>query len=453
LKNINSFQNYKTPYKNTFPSRSKASVAVDESEYEYAFRDDYYYPERERIRLSKTPFVVFFVLLAMVICYSFLAYTKIPLISKWRYIYIDTAMATMHHQWLATAIMPVSEINTVLLENARLAEHQSELITSWDIPSIGTVSTVAADEMDSEADPELLESVNALRAEDSFYETFDELDRNSFEAYLAANPDFLANGYEHIYINTAAMRGGGTGTYTLQGDEILVVDADNGILIVRVKGSGYVGNVAIVKDASQVSLAPCSRLGVSGDYLEKIVSDNNAVLGINASGFYDAEGVGNGGRVCGLLISNGTLMSAERWSSWPVIGFGYDDRLYIGQGLDINTLRDAVEFGPIEIINGTDANNGYSLYGIQPRTSIGQSADGDVMFLTIDGRQPGYSLGTTVPECAAILLRYGAVQACNLDGGSSTIMYYMGQTISSPTLNRTDARPIPDAWIVSGTQK
>ena len=61
-------------------------------------------------------------------------------------------------------------------------------------------------------------------------------------------------------------------------------------------------------------------------------------------------------------------------------------------------------------------------WGMQPRSALGQTKDGEVLLLVVDGRQMGYSLGCTVSDCADILLRHKAYQANNLDGGSSAIM-------------------------------
>ena len=58
-----------------------------------------------------------------------------------------------------------------------------------------------------------------------------------------------------------------------------------------------------------------------------------------------------------------------------------------------------------------------------PRTALGLSKDGRyLMLLAIDGRQPGYSMGATMEEVAAWLLRFGASEGLNLDGGGSTAL-------------------------------
>jgi exopolysaccharide biosynthesis protein len=57
-------------------------------------------------------------------------------------------------------------------------------------------------------------------------------------------------------------------------------------------------------------------------------------------------------------------------------------------------------------------------------------------------------LGTTVGVCADILLKYGAYQASNLDGGSSTIMIYRDKVITKPSSTTNVGRPVPDAFVV-----
>lgn len=57
-----------------------------------------------------------------------------------------------------------------------------------------------------------------------------------------------------------------------------------------------------------------------------------------------------------------------------------------------------------------------------PRTAIGVRADGTVIFYTLDGRQPGYSIGATCAQVAQRLLELGCVDAVGLDGGGSTTL-------------------------------
>ena len=68
--------------------------------------------------------------------------------------------------------------------------------------------------------------------------------------------------------------------------------------------------------------------------------------------------------------------------------------------------------------------------------------------LIVDGRQVGYSLGCTVAECADIMLRYGAYQGANMDGGSSAVMWYKGEQITKSSSKAGNGRYMPDALIV-----
>ena len=95
--------------------------------------------------------------------------------------------------------------------------------------------------------------------------------------------------------------------------------------------------------------------------------------------------------------------------------------------------------------------------GFNPRTAIGQRADGAVIFLCIDGRQPG-SVGGTYKDCIDIMVEYGAVNACNMDGGSSSIMLYRnyqtGQVEmgNSYSVLQSEPRRMPNFWMVKPLQ-
>ena len=83
-------------------------------------------------------------------------------------------------------------------------------------------------------------------------------------------------------------------------------------------------------------------------------------------------------------------------------------------------------------------------WGVGPRTAIGQRKDGTVLFLVIDGRQPGYSVGATLRDIQNIMYEEGAVIAANLDGGSSSTLYYNGKVINKPA-DLLGERMIPTA--------
>jgi len=67
--------------------------------------------------------------------------------------------------------------------------------------------------------------------------------------------------------------------------------------------------------------------------------------------------------------------------------------------------------------------------------------------LVVDGRQPGYSLGATLLDIQNILYEQGAYVAANLDGGSSTTMFYKGRVVDKPC-GMLGERMVPTAFIV-----
>ena len=301
------------------------------------------------------------------------------------------------------------------------------------------------------------EEEQASTPEERFYQTFSELDRDSFEAFLRDNPEYIADGYENININLIKDpedKNYNTGIKTKQGDTVLAVNAQHGILIAEIVGEDslgmeYAGKVALCKQPENIIVGTCRGLYEYGSYVSEMVSDYNAILGINASGFDDYEGNGTGGLPYGFLKSEGKTLQPAVGDTWKIIGFDEDDHLQIGAFSDTSNLRDAVEFHPALIINGENLVAGSGLNDQQPRTAIGQAQDGTVIMLVIDGRQL-HSFGISIERCGEIMERYGAYQASMLDGGSSSVMVYDGREITSPTTlsQNPEGRYLPDAFLV-----
>ena len=103
-------------------------------------------------------------------------------------------------------------------------------------------------------------------------------------------------------------------------------------------------------------------------------------------------------------------------------------------------------FGPILIANGQKMDAETLDSGVNPRTAIGQRGDGAIILLVVDGRQ-AYSFGVTYEDCADILLNYGCINAMNMDGGSSTSMYYNGKLVNHPSNQAGGTRYLPTAWL------
>lgn len=83
-----------------------------------------------------------------------------------------------------------------------------------------------------------------------------------------------------------------------------------------------------------------------------------------------------------------------------------------------------------------------------PRTAVAKLKDGKFLMVTVDGRQPGVSVGMTLQELAEYLLSLGAVEAVNLDGGGSTTMYLDGKVANTPS-DKEGERKVGDAIVVT----
>lgn len=232
--------------------------------------------------------------------------------------------------------------------------------------------------------------------------------------------------------------------------EIPVEEEKKEITVEKITGKNYVGYVMIIPDASKVKLVD-SRKQTTGTQLSEIVKNNNAIAGINAGGFTDDGGVGKGNLLCKATIIDKKLLYGYKNTKYSLIGLTEDKKLVLGkytyqQALDIG-IESAVEFGPYLIVNGNNQITNSNSGGIHPRTAIGQKKDGTFIFVVIDGRQPGYSIGTNLLELQNIFNKYDAYNAANLDGGSSSTMCYNGKIINK-TSTPMGQRYLPNAFIV-----
>lgn len=214
-------------------------------------------------------------------------------------------------------------------------------------------------------------------------------------------------------------------------------DSDEEALeLVDITGGTYRGKMLIIKDPSRVFVGTSGTYGEGfrGTTVMNMAERYGCVAGTNAGGFQDENGMGAGGVPLGMVISEGRLKWGSLDAQYEIIGFDKNDVLYVGkmtghQALEAE-IRDAVCFGPALIVNGVPRNaNGSLGGGLNPRTAIGQRADGTVLLLVIDGRQAS-SIGATYDDLVSIMTEYGAVNAANLDGGSSSHMVYNGEIIT-----------------------
>lgn len=252
-------------------------------------------------------------------------------------------------------------------------------------------------------------------------------------------------------------------------------DYPDGIRIEEVKGNTYNAYVMIIRDPSKVYLSTSTdrfSKDIPGTRITDQIETENALAAINAGAFFDngtsSSAVGSVPE--GLVISGGEVV----WNSGKApeegfVGLNKDNVLIVAEKMTADKakeleIRDGCCFGPVLVMNGQineveyNANSGYN-----PRTAIGQRADGAILFVCIDGRQTS-SLGATYGDIIDIMVEYGAVNACNLDGGSSTVMLYRDQygrygeagqvqMINNYSLLQEKPRRMPTFFMVAPTEE
>lgn len=227
----------------------------------------------------------------------------------------------------------------------------------------------------------------------------------------------------------------------------------DGIEIIEVKKESFNGVIMKISDPKRVFLGIPDSYGESsvGLTLRQMAAKYGAIGGINAGGFYDPNGSGTGGIPDGLVINDGELIWGNANTAYNVIGFDGDGILHVGSMTGSTALSLGIKyaccFGPTLVVNGKPCNVRGSLGGgMNPRTAIGQTADGSVLFVVINGRSLG-SLGATYDDLTDLLIEYGAVNGSNLDGGSSSLLLYNGEflNVSASVIGE---RELPTSFLV-----
>ena len=368
------------------------------------------------------------VLLFLIVNYGLFVYSSIPFYEKWRTIYIETAMSTLNHQWLATKFIPDSIIQDVMKNVADANEGQKKVKTVWK-------------KVDKNSNARVVKKSNKASW---FYDLYWEIDEDSFEKYLDKHPTLKKKGYDELVINNLDDRD--KTLKTKFGETIRVLDVPENLLIVEVTGGNYVGTLAICKNPDQITMKKAQDFGNMGDQILSYTKKN--VLAINGSGFQDPNGEGVGGTIVGSFVLDGKEYGKPEYN-YLFFGYKEDHRLYISWGIeDLKSYDWGLQFAPALIVNGNKIVQGTNGWGLQPRTAIGQTEEGEFLLLIVDGRQVGYSLGCTVEDCANIMDRHKAYQAVNMDGGSSSIMAYRDRIITRNSSALEEGRYLPNSIVV-----
>ncbi|GGI98577.1 exopolysaccharide biosynthesis protein [Alicyclobacillus cellulosilyticus] len=229
--------------------------------------------------------------------------------------------------------------------------------------------------------------------------------------------------------------------------------SDPTIRLETVKEATFTADVMLVRDPKRVRVAVTKYLGRVGQTVSEMVAEYHAVAGVNGGAFRDVGWQGTGGIPLGITIMNGKVIQAVPNARQPVIALTRRGALIAGAytlpQLERLGVTQAISFGPVLVQNGVGLIRGNGGWGYAPRTAIGQRADGTIIFIVTDGRfiHGPDNVGASLHDIMDLMLRYGAVVAANLDGGSSTTMVYRGRLVNQPT-DILGERKVATAFIV-----
>ena len=215
------------------------------------------------------------------------------------------------------------------------------------------------------------------------------------------------------------------------------------LYVVDIKAEAYSGKLMVIKDPSRLFV---------GTVPEFKLEKGWTVSGINGGEFVDSTP--QTAMPIGLVMVDGNVLKGTAGEMYHVTGITFDNKLVMGNMTAAKAqelgIRDCVnvssDIGPFLIINGEAQDVDGVGGGLNPRTAIGQRADGAILLLVVDGRQVT-SLGASFSDLQDIMLQYGAVNASAMDGGTSTQMYYNGEVINKP-YSPTGPRTLPTAFLI-----
>ncbi|MDP4093211.1 MAG: M56 family metallopeptidase [Bacillota bacterium] len=245
--------------------------------------------------------------------------------------------------------------------------------------------------------------------------------------------------------NDAAKTGQTVNSNTGAGESI------QGISVKEVEGKTFKGKMLTIPDPKKIAVGFNNNINKTTSETAKA---NNAICAINAGGFTSSGAGGKDYKPTGIIIHEGKVIYSDTQSEnskQDIVGFTDNGVLISGRytlsEIAKLNVKEAVSFGPRLIVNGKGTvAKGDGGWGLGPRTAIGQKADGTVLLLVIDGRTVN-SIGASLLDIQDILLSNGAVNAVNLDGGSSSTMYYDNKVINNPC-DSNGERAVPSVFMV-----
>jgi exopolysaccharide biosynthesis protein len=225
---------------------------------------------------------------------------------------------------------------------------------------------------------------------------------------------------------------------------ITTLTNQNGIEII-VKGNKVIGQTALVEGGSKIPRFLENRV-------KRIPADGYVV---SASGKYRQQLLEALTHILPANSNPKIQATISRRMDFP--NLSADEKLKLAK--DFRNYRNIVggvpqliKNGKIEITWEQEKSSKAFVETRHPRTAVAKLKDGKFLMVTIDGRQPGTSVGMNLNELAEMLLEFGASDAMNLDGGGSTTMFLGGKIVNQPS-DKEGERKVSDAILVFPRKK
>ncbi len=245
---------------------------------------------------------------------------------------------------------------------------------------------------------------------------------------------------EDINLDDIIIDTGEKDTYDNEYDEAILKreDGNEDYKYLKIKIGKYNAHLVAIYDPTKVKLITCKKFNTSDksgkETILKMSEREGAVVAINGGGFMDLDGYGSDIPM-GYVIRDGKVIWSQDNSKQNIIGISEEGKLILvnatGEEAIEQGMRDGLQFGPFLIVNGESIKYQTSAGGYDraARTAIAQRKDGVILFLTTEGT---HGSGPTMKEVVDTLKLYGAYNAANLDGGTSSQMVIEGKLVNNP---------------------
>lgn len=268
------------------------------------------------------------------------------------------------------------------------------------------------------------------------------------------NSNYFVSIDDDVNLDDIVINTGEKTKYKDEYEEQLLTREDGNSLykLINLKVGNADAYLVAIYEPTKVQLISKEKLGTqSGERIITMCERYGGVVCINGGGFVD-YGYGSGIPI-GYVIEDGEITWSDgdiNTKTENIIGMTKDGKLKLmsnatGKEALEAGIMDGLTFGPFLIVNGKSLEIVGDPWGRSPRVAIAQRKDGVMMFLVIDGEN--YINGASLQDVVDTLLKYGAYNAANLDGGTSSTLIINNKLINNPPKAKaTNGRYVITGW-------